>query len=227
MQRLLSSVFVLMLLLGVVGIAPAIAAVKQGICIVCQVRSGEAEAEDIKATRTYAGKEYGFCSLKCAQTFDADPAAYVPPTFPRSAPAFSLKDLSGKPVSNASFKGQVVLLDFWATWCAPCVKSMPELQSLHAKYASRGFQVVGISIDEGVSGAVKVKKFIGAKRIAYPIAIDSGKRPAWEAFWVKTVPAAYLLDREGRIVAQWTGAPADMAQLEAKLEELLQVPQAD
>ena len=227
MQRLFSSLIVLTLCLGVVRIAPVTAAVKQGICVVCQVRSGESEPEDIKATRTHEGKEYGFCSLKCAQAFDADPAAFVPPTLPRSAPGFSLTDLSGKRVSNASLKGKVVLLDFWATWCPPCVKSMPELQSLHAKYASRGFQVVGVSIDEGATAAAKVKKFIGAKRITYPIAIDSGKSAAWEAFRVKAVPAAYLLDREGRIVAQWTGAPADMAQLEAKLEELLQAPQAD
>ena len=120
-----------------------------------------------------------------------------------------------------------MLLDFWATWCAPCVKSMPELQSVHAKYAARGFAVVGVSIDEGAPAAAKVKKFITARRVTYPIAIDSAKSPAWEAFAVKAVPAAYLLDREGRIVAQWTGAPADMAQLEAKLEELLQTPQAD
>lgn len=221
MQRLFTNFIALLLLLAVVGIAPVIAAVKQGICVVCQVRSGEAEPEDIKATRTFEGKEYVFCALKCAKEFDADPAAYAPPTLPRNAPGFSLRDLRGGAVSNASLKGQVVLLDFWATWCPPCVKSMPELQSLHAKYAARGFAVVGISIDEGAPAAAKVKKFIGAKRITYPIAIDSAKSPAWEAFGVKTVPAAYLLDREGRIVAQWTGVPADMAQLEAKLQELL------
>jgi len=219
MHRFLTVLGASLLLLGVMATGPALAAPKQAVCVVCQLHSGEAELEDVKATRTHEGREYGFCSLKCAKTFDADPAAFVPPVLPRSAPAFSLKDMNGGPISNESLKGRVVLLDFWATWCAPCLKSMPELQALHAKYAERGFAVVGISIDEG--GPAKVKKFIGAKRITYPIAMDAAKDPAWDAFRVKAVPAAYLLDREGRIVAQWTGAPADMAQLEAKLEELL------
>ena len=191
------------------------------VCPVCRVTKGETEEEPIKAVRTYAGKEYGFCSEKCAKTFMADPAAYVPPVFPREAPAFSLVDLAGKPITNESVRGRVTLLDFWATWCAPCRKSMPELQALHEKYADRGLSVVGISIDEG--GEPKVKKFVESKKFTYPIAVDSEKSPAWDAFRVKAVPAAFLLDRDGRVVAQWTGAPADASELERKLEELLRV----
>lgn len=96
---------------------------------------------------------------------------------------------------------------------------MPELQALHWKYAERGFTVVGVSIDEGP--ATKVKKFVASKRLTYPIAIDSAKNPAWDAFHVKAVPAAFLLDRQGRIVAQWTGAPANVKELEETLEALL------
>lgn len=92
---------------------------------------------------------------------------------------------------------------------------------MHEKYAGRGFSVVGISIDEG--DPAKVKKFVTSKKITYPIAVDSEKSPAWEAFRVKAVPAAYLLDRDGRIVAQWTGAPAKAKELEMKLEGLLAV----
>ena len=98
-------------------------------------------------------------------------------------------------------KGKVTLVDFWATWCAPCRKSMPELQSLHEKYRARGFSVVGVSIDEGKDAARKVKKFVDAKKITYPIVIDSEKSPTWERFRVKAVPAAFLVDQEGRIVA--------------------------
>ena len=196
------------------GAAPAKAA-----CLVCKVMKGEAEEEPVKATRAYEGKEYGFCSAKCAQTFMADPAAFVPPTVPRQAPSFKVTDMSGKALSNESLKGKVVLLDFWATWCVPCRKSMPELQALHDKYADRGFSVVGVSIDE--SGPAKVKKFVSSKKFTYPIAMDSGKNPAWDAFRVKAVPAAYLIDREGNIVAQWTGAPANGKELEEKVEALL------
>lgn len=98
---------------------------------------------------------------------------------------------------------------------------MPELQVMHEKYADRGFSVVGISIDEG--GMDKVRKFVSSKKLTYPIALDSEKDPAWESFRVKVVPAAFLIDREGRIVAQWTGAPADRGELEKALEELLRV----
>jgi peroxiredoxin/YHS domain-containing protein len=207
------------LLVGVV--APAIADGKKAQCLVCRVTHGEAEDEEVKAVRTYEGVEYGFCSEKCAKAFDADPAAYIPPSFPREAPAFDLKDLAGEPITNASLEGTVVLLDFWATWCVPCKKSMPELQALHDKYAARGFRVVGISIDEG--GASKVKKYVKSKKLTYPIAVDSEKSPAWEAFRVKAVPAAFLIDRAGRVVAQWTGSPAGGKELETKIEELLRV----
>lgn len=98
---------------------------------------------------------------------------------------------------------------------------MPELQALHDKYRSRGFSVVGISIDDGKDAARKVKKFVNSRKITYPIGIDAGRIPAWERFRVKAVPAAYLVDQEGRIVAQWTGSPADMDQLEKQLGELL------
>jgi thiol-disulfide isomerase/thioredoxin len=173
----------------------------------------------VKAVRTYQGTEYGFCSDKCAKAFDADPAAYLPPEFPRPSPEFALTDLAGRAVSPAALKGNVVLLDFWATWCVPCRKVMPELQALHDKYATRGLSVVGISIDEG--GPAKVTKFVSSKKFTYRIAVDDGKTPAWDAFRVKAIPAAYLLDREGRIVAQWLGAPPDPKELERRVTELL------
>jgi len=112
-----------------------------------------------------------------------------------------------------------VLLDFWATWCVPCRKSMPELQALHDKFGSRGLSVIGISIDE--NGLAKVKKFVAARKITYSIAVDSDRNPAWDAFRVKAIPAAYLMNREGQIVAQWTGAAPTGKDLEVRLEELL------
>jgi len=200
------------------------AAPEKRICLVCSVMEGTAEPEPVKVMRTHDGKEYGFCSEKCASAFAADPAAYLPPTFPRSAPAFALADLGGQPLSNATLKGKIVLLDFWATWCAPCRKSMPELQGLHDKFSQRGFVVVGISIDENglaEDGLAKVKKYVRAKKIRYPIALDSEDNPAWDAFHVKAVPAAYLLDREGRVVAQWTGKSPNATELENQVEALL------
>jgi peroxiredoxin/YHS domain-containing protein len=208
-----------MLVMGPLASAPQAGAERMGLCPVCQATGGETEEEPIKATRTYEGKEYGFCSEKCAKTFDAEPAAYIPPSFPRQAPSFALKDLKGTALSNEKLKGKVVLLDFWATWCAPCKKSMPELQALHAKYADRGFTVLGISIDEG--DVAKVKRFVDSKKVTYPVAMDREESPAWEAFNVKAIPAAFLIDQKGRIVAQWTGAPAGTQDVEMELNKLL------
>jgi len=199
---------------GAVSAAPS-----KAVCVVCQVKEGAREEEAVKATRTHDGVEYYFCSEKCAKAFDADPVAYVPRDLPWPAPAIALVDLTGRKVTSDSLRGRVTLIDFWATWCAPCVKTMPELQALHTQYASRGFGVLGVSIDEG--GPSKVKKFVGSKKITYPIAIDDGPKPAWEAYHVKAVPAAFLVDREGRVVAQWTGASQGRAELEKMIEELL------
>lgn len=207
-------------LVMVAGPAPGHAAASaKAACLVCQVTKGEAEEEPVKAVRSYQGREYGFCSDKCARAFEADPVAYLPPVLPREAPTFTLKDFSGNAITNESLRGNVVLLDFWATWCAPCRKSMPELQAMHEKYVGLGLSVVGVSIDEG--DPAKVRTFVASRKFTYPIAVDSARAPAWDAFRVKAVPAAYLIDREGRIVAQWTGAPPSAKELEARLAELL------
>lgn len=195
------------------------AAPATSICMVCQVKHGEAEAEPVKATRTHEGQSYGFCSEACAKEFSADPLAYLPPVFPRAATPFALTGLTGEAYSLESLQGRVVLLDFWATWCAPCRKSMPELQSLHAEYAARGLTVLGVSIDEKADG--KVKKFVKERGYSYPIAIDAAASPAWQAYRVKSIPAAFLIDREGRVVAQWTGAAPPPDELRAAVRGAL------
>ena len=214
----IASVFVAALIAVALGTAPRAALAEKALCLVCKVKEGATKTEKVEASRTYQGVRYGFCSEGCAKEFEADPIAYLPPKFPRPAPAMSLTDLQGKPL-RAALRGKVVLVDFWATWCAPCQKSMPELQTIHDKYAGRGFSVVGVSIDE--DGDAKVKKFIAKKKITYPIAIDSKKAPAWEKYRVKAVPAAFLIDREGRIVAQWTGVPPKAREIERELSALL------
>ena len=203
--------------------APSVAvAGEKALCLVCHVKSGESSPEEVAVWRTHEGTRYGFCSEECAKEFDAEPAAWLPPTFPRPAPEIGLVDLAGAPLTLEALAGKVVLLDFWATWCKPCKKSIPDLQKLHDRHAARGFSVVGIAIDEGDARA-KVKKFLAGAKVAYPNGLDAGKALTWERYGVKAIPAAFLIDREGRIVAQWTGA-ADVAAIEAKLAELLPTP---
>lgn len=191
----------------------------EALCHVCRVMSGEEHMETVRATRAYEGVTYGFCSKECAEKFDAEPAAYVPPKFPRPAPGFSLTTLDGDTLTLDGLRGRVALVDFWATWCQPCRKSMPELTALHEKYADRGFTVVGISIDE--DREKEVRKFLEKTPVAYPIAIDDTADPAWGSYLVKAVPTAFLVDREGQIVAQWTGRTVDAAALDARLEGML------
>jgi thiol-disulfide isomerase/thioredoxin len=192
---------------------------EHGLCMVCAVLHGEAEDEPVRAKHTHEGKEYGFCSEKCAKAFAEDPLAYLPPVFPRPAPGFAFTTLDGKPASVESLKGRVVLLDFWATWCAPCRKSMPELQALHERYATKGLTVLGVSIDEKADA--KVRKYVAAQKFSYPMAIDAAKDPAWKSYRVKAVPAAFLLDANGQVVAQWTGRSPVASEVEAKVKELL------
>src|SRR5205823_2100118 len=85
-------------------------------------------------------------SDRCRDEFLKNPHEFTGANTARPAPGFTLKDLNGQSVNLDDYKGKVVLLDFWATWCAPCVASMPELQRLHARYAPRGFAVIGIAL---------------------------------------------------------------------------------
>ena len=191
---------------------------KEALCAVCSVHEGETAPEKVAAMSEYRGSNYYFCSKSCKETFDADPEAYIPPVLPRPAPDFSIKNLKGENVSLQNLRGKVVLIDFWATWCKPCVKSMPELQTLHEKYAAEGLAVLGISIDE--QGAKKVPAFLEKHKITYAVGLDAGEKPAWEAYRVKVIPAMFLIDREGKIVQQW-GAATPMAEVERAVAALL------
>ncbi len=191
---------------------------KEAVCAVCRVHEGTTAPEKVVAFSEYQGATHYFCSKKCKESFDSDPEAYLPPVLPRPAPDFALNNLAEKKVSLENFRGKVVLLDFWATWCKPCVKSMPALQKLHDQFASKNFTVLGISTDE--DGKKKVEAFIKKHKIAYPILLDAEANPAWEAYKVKVVPMMFLVDPKGQIVRQWVGE-ADMKDVENAIAGLV------
>ena len=203
-MRYLTSLFTL-ILMSAAALAANAKIPAKALCGVCALKGGETELEKVRAHSQHQRKAYYFCSEECKVEFDADPVAYLPPVFPRPAPAFVIEMLEGGDRSLADFRGKIVLVDFWATWCKPCRETMPRLQKLHSAYAARGFEVLGVSIDEDDNRIKKIGTMAEKLAIAYPIFVDAKQTPAWHQFKVKAIPAMFLLDREGQIVAQWTG----------------------
>jgi cytochrome c biogenesis protein CcmG, thiol:disulfide interchange protein DsbE len=134
---------------------------------------------------------------------------------PTPAKDFSFPDLSGKKIALSSFKGKVVLLDFWATWCGPCEAELPELIETFERNKAKGFTVVGVSMDEEPEA---VKPFAKEKKIPYPVLISGGEPP--EGYQIFGIPTAYLIDRDGRVVRQYLG-PKNVEQLAADIEPYL------
>lgn len=191
----------------------------KAMCAVC-VLKGETEAEKVKAHTEYDGKTWYFCSENCQKEFVKDPAGHLPPVLPRPVPEFIVETLDGNDASLKDFENKIVLVDFWATWCAPCLEMMPELQRLHNNYSDKGVAVLGISIDEDKDAVKKIKKFTKKLDISYPVFFDAKQTPAWYKFNVKAIPAMFLIDAQGQIIAQWTGK-IDHKVIEARIVEEL------
>src|ERR1700675_4004796 len=115
----------------------------------------------------------------------------------REHPEFALKDLSGKTWTFAQLRGKVVLVNFWATWCPPCRKEMPDLEMLYGRFGSKGLVVLGISDEE----AAKVEPFIRERKVSFPVLLDPGRKVN-EMFVVDGIPKSFVYDREGKLVAQ-------------------------
>lgn len=120
---------------------------------------------------------------------------------PLKAADFALPDLSGKTVRLSDFKGKVVLVDFWATYCLPCLDELPDLKALYRKYESRGFTIVSISKD--FVKMEEVASFVKEFDVRYP-SLLAGLDPV-EGYPVFGLPTAYLINREGFIVKRYIG----------------------
>jgi peroxiredoxin len=110
---------------------------------------------------------------------------------------FTLSDLSGKKWSLKSLRGKVVLVNFWATWCPPCRKEMPDMEELYQRFGPRGFVILAISDEE----ADKVQPFIDGQKYTYPVLLDPGRKVN-ELFVVEGIPKSFLYDRDGKLVAE-------------------------
>jgi peroxiredoxin len=110
---------------------------------------------------------------------------------------FTLKDLSGKSWTFRELRGKVVLVNFWATWCPPCRKEMPDLETLYRRFGSKGLVVLGISDED----AAKVEPFIRERKVSFPVLLDPGRKVN-DMFVVDGLPKTLVYDRDGKLVAQ-------------------------
>ena len=140
------------------------------------------------------------------------------PSGRRVAPGFSLLDINGAAVSLADFKGKVVFIDFWASWCPPCRISMPDVEKLHHQFQGKPVQVLGLNLDESASQA---KKFVEKKKTPYPVLL-AGDSDIPRAYGVSGIPHFVLIDQEGRLVSDWSGySPGFAADWRALINTLL------
>jgi len=143
-------------------------------------------------------------SLPDAQNRALDPNEFsaIPVDVAYPAPELALTNMDGNGTSLVDYRGQVVLVNNWATWCPPCKAEMPTLQAFYESYADEGFVIVAI---ESGSPANEVAAFVRQYGLTFPVWLDA-KGDALQAFQNFNLPSSYVIDRDGTVRLSWTGA---------------------
>jgi peroxiredoxin len=115
----------------------------------------------------------------------------------RAKADFTLTDMKGKPWTLSSLKGKVVLVNFWATWCPPCRKEMPDLNTLYSRFKDQGFVILAMSDEDRPT----VEKYIGEHPVDYPILLDPDRKVN-SVYQIEGIPKSFIYDRTGKMVAQ-------------------------
>lgn len=128
---------------------------------------------------------------------------------------FSLPDLEGKQVKLSEFKGKVLLVDFWATWCEPCITEIPHFNKLHAMYQPRGLEIVGVTLDSG--SANDVRKHVSKHKIQYRVLMGNDK--VSNQYDILGFPTTYLIGRDWTVFRKYVGVRSGKEQKAAALEK--------
>jgi peroxiredoxin len=126
---------------------------------------------------------------------------------------FTFKDINNRKVSLSDFKGKVIILDFWATWCVPCKAEIPGFIDLQKKYGQRGLQIIGLSVDDSLPTA---KKYADEMKMNYPVLLAEGKEDILMAYDpIPSIPVSVVIGRDGKICSKHVGiAPVDVFEKE-------------
>jgi len=172
---------------------------KMAKCSVCAANGAGHEDEEAVGGVKYKGKAYYFCNKSEIATFKKNPNLYVPLELPMALPSFDLTDTNGKIWDKDAFAGRLVLIDYWATWCKPCLELKPKLDKILVKYRPEGFEMLSVSIDEKQS---TLDKFLSKGKWDNPVAWDS--KQTWTGLRVVTIPALFLV-KDGQVVSVFRG----------------------
>jgi cytochrome c biogenesis protein CcmG/thiol:disulfide interchange protein DsbE len=185
-----------------VGIAGALFLLAAASCN----RGGKSEQQDSSAAE------------EAEMPAQASARGVIPAVQRTAAPALRSRSISGSTWDLADHRGKVVLVDFWATWCPPCRKTIPHMIELKNELGERGLEVVGISLDQG--GDALVTQFVQQSGINYPIVVDGSGTFANKFGGVEGIPTFFIIDKRGRIAVRQQGA-GPKETIQAAVESLL------
>ncbi|HJV35923.1 TlpA disulfide reductase family protein [Geomonas sp.] len=117
------------------------------------------------------------------------------------APAIKLTTTSGQPITLSNYRGYVLVMDFFATWCIPCKEAIPHLNALNSKYGKQGLQILGVSVDEGSDR--DVKDFVVARHLTYPVAVAGDEMQA--DYGLRSIPTIYVINKKGMVAEKFQG----------------------
>lgn len=155
------------------------------------------------------------CAFACVYRFS--PVAFAQAL--HTAPAFDLESIDGTRFTSKALEGKVVLVDFWATWCGPCIAEIPQWNELYARYQGKGLVVVGMTIRSGWASDIKPDAV--KLKMAYPVVVGNDDvEKGFGGIW--GFPTTFLVNRKGQIYKKYTGTyPQKQAQIEADIQKLL------